>query len=113
MVSVGVYSVMNYAVSLRSHEIGIRIALGAARSDILLMILRSGARVLSIGVTIGLLAFLACGRLIADQFGLLTPHDPIAMAAGVIVIVVVGIAACLRPAQRASRVDPITALRSE
>jgi putative ABC transport system permease protein len=113
MVSVGVYSVMNYAVSLRSHEIGIRIALGAGRSDIIFMVLRSGARVLAIGVTVGLLACLACGRLIADQFGLLTPHDPIAMAAGAIVIVVVGIAACLRPAQRASRVDPITALRSE
>ncbi|MBO0857855.1 MAG: ABC transporter permease [Chloracidobacterium sp.] len=113
MVSVGVYSVMNYSVSLRSHEIGIRIALGAARSDVIFMVLRSGARVLAIGISVGLLVCLACGRLIADQFGLRTTHDPIAMAAGVIVIVVVGIAACLRPARRASRVDPITALRSE
>src|SRR5262249_34696258 len=76
MVSVGVYSVMNYAVSLRSHEIGIRMALGAARSDILLMVLRSGARVLSIGVVVGLLACLACGRLIVDQFDLRAPYDP-------------------------------------
>jgi putative ABC transport system permease protein len=113
MVSVGVYSVMNYAVSLRSHEIGIRMALGAARSDILLMVLRSGARVLSIGVVVGLLACLACGRLIVDQFDLRAPYDPIAMTAGVIVIVAVGVVACWRPAQRASRVDPITALRSE
>jgi ABC-type antimicrobial peptide transport system permease subunit len=113
MVSVGVYSVMNYAVSLRSHEIGIRMALGAARSDILLMVLRSGARVLAIGVAVGLLACLACGRLIADQFDLRAPYDPIAMTAGVIVIVAVGVVASWRPAQRASRVDPITALRSE
>jgi len=113
MVSVGVYSVMNYAVSLRSHEIGIRMALGAARSDILLMVLRSGARVLSIGVVVGLLACLACGRLIVDQFDLRAPYDPIAMTAGVIVIVAVGVVACWRPAHRASRVDPITALRSE
>jgi len=77
------------------------------------MVLRSGAQVLSIGVAVGLLACLACGRLIADQFDLRTPHDPIVMTAGVIVIVVVGVAACWRPAQRASRVDPITALRSE
>jgi putative ABC transport system permease protein len=113
MVSVGVYSVMNYAVTLRSHEIAIRMALGAARSDIILMVLRSGARVLSIGIAVGLLACFACGSLIADQFDLLTVHDPIAMVAGVIAIVVVGVAACWRPAHRASRVDPIAVLRSE
>jgi putative ABC transport system permease protein len=113
MVSVGVYSVMNYAVSLRSHEIGVRMALGAARMDILLMVLRSGTRVLSIGIAVGLVACLACGRLIADQFDLLTVHDPMAMVAGVIAIVVVGVAACWRPAHRASRVDPIAVLRSE
>jgi putative ABC transport system permease protein len=113
MVTVGVYSVMNYAVSLRSHEIGIRMALGASRGAILLMVLRSGAQVLSIGVAVGLLACLASGRLIADQFDLRAPYDPIAMTAGVIAIVVVGVTACWRPAQRASRVDPITALRSE
>jgi putative ABC transport system permease protein len=113
MVSLGVYSVMNYAVSLRSHEIGIRMALGAARSDIIFMVLRSGARVLAIGIAAGLLACLACSRLIADQFDLLTVHDPMAIAAGVIAIVVVGVAACWHPAHRASRVDPIAVLRSE
>jgi putative ABC transport system permease protein len=113
MVSVGVYSVMNYAVSLRAHEIGIRMALGAAKSDILLMVLRSGAQVLAIGIAVGLLACLACGRLIADKFDLLTPNDPLAMTAGIFAIVVVGVIACWRPAHRASRVDPITVLRSE
>jgi putative ABC transport system permease protein len=77
------------------------------------MVLRSGARVLAIGIVVGLLAYLACGRLIADQFDLLTPHDPMVMAAGVVAIVLVGVAACWRPAHRASRVDPIAVLRSE
>jgi putative ABC transport system permease protein len=77
------------------------------------MVLRSGARVLGIGIAVGLLACLACGRLIADQFDLLTVHDPMAMAAGIIAIVIVGLAACWRPANRASYVDPITVLRSE
>jgi len=77
------------------------------------MVLRSGAQVLAIGVAVGLLACLACGRLIADQFGLLTHLDPMAMTGGVIVVMAVGFAACWRPAHRASRVDPITALRSE
>jgi len=113
LVSVGVYSVMNYAVSLRSHEIGIRMALGAARSDILLMVIRSGTQVLLIGIVVGLLACLACGRLIADQFDLRTSYDPLAMTAGIMAIVMVGIVACWRPAHRASRVDPITVLRAE
>jgi putative ABC transport system permease protein len=113
MVTVGVYSVMNYSVSLRSHEIGIRMALGAARRDIMLMVLRSGARVLGIGIAIGLLAGIACGPLIANQFDLLTVHDPMAMAAGIIAVAVIGLAACWRPANRASHVDPIRVLRSE
>jgi putative ABC transport system permease protein len=113
MVSVGVYSVMNYAVSLRSHEIGIRMALGAAGRDILLMVMRSAAGILSIGIATGLFVYLACGRLIADQFDLPSPYDPLAIAAGVSAIVVVGISACWRPARRASRLDPIAVLRSE
>src|SRR5262245_34553410 len=101
MVSVVVYSVMNYAFSLRAHEIGIRMALGAGRSDILLMVLRSGAQVLAIGIAVGLLACLACGRLMADKFDLRTAYDPMAVTAGVIAIVMVGVLACWRAANGA------------
>jgi putative ABC transport system permease protein len=88
-------------------------ALGAGRSDVLLMVLRSCAQILAIGIAVGLLACIVCGRLVTDIFDLRTPHDPLAMTAGIIAIVVVGVAACWRPAYRASRVDPITVLRSE
>ena len=111
LVAVGVYSVIAYTVSRQTREIGIRMALGAGRSDVLRMVATMGLRLIAIGAVIGLLASLGATRVIASQLTGVSPHDPLTLAGVVAVMGMVGIAACYFPAQRASRVDPNVALR--
>jgi predicted permease len=113
LVSLGVYSVIAYTVSRQTHEIGIRMALGAARHDVLKMVLRMGLRLSAIGIVIGLLATSAVTRAIASQLWGVSPQDPVTFAVVVAVIVCVGVAACYFPARRATKVDPMVALRYE
>ncbi len=113
LVSLGVYSVIAYTVSRQTHEIGIRMALGAARNDVLKMVLRMGLRLSAIGIAVGLLATSAVSRAIASQLWGVSPHDPATFLSVVAVIVCVGLAACYFPARRATRVDPMVALRYE
>jgi putative ABC transport system permease protein len=113
LVIIGVFSVMAYSVSLQTHDIGVRMALGAQQGDILKMILLRGLRLIAAGIVLGLLASYGLMRLIANQIWGVSPTDPLTFAAVVVAIVVVGLAACLLPARRATQVDPLVALHYE
>jgi putative ABC transport system permease protein len=113
LVSLGVYSVIAYTVSRQTHEIGIRMALGAARQDVLKMVLRMGLRLAVIGIVLGLIATSAVTRALASQLWGVSPYDPVTLITVVAVVVCAGAAACYFPAKRATRVDPMVALRYE
>lgn len=113
LVIVGVFSVMAYIVSLQTHEIGVRMALGAQPSDILRMVLRKGAKLIVAGIVVGLLASAALTRFLSSEIWSVSATDPWTFAAVAIVILVVGLAACAIPSRSAMRVDPIIALRYE
>jgi putative ABC transport system permease protein len=113
LVALGVYGVIAYTVSRQTHEIGIRMALGAARGDVQRMVLRMGLRLIGLGVVTGLLASLAVTRVLASQLWGVKPHDPLTLGAVVVVVAAAGVSACYFPARRATRVDPIVALRYE
>ncbi len=113
LVIIGIFSVMAYTVALRTNEIGIRIALGAQQTNILRLVLLNGFRLVAAGVFIGLLASFGLTRFLASQISGVSVTDPWTFAAVVTVVVSVGLAACLLPARRATRVDPILALRYE
>lgn len=113
LVAIGVFSVMAYSVSLQTHEIGIRMALGAQQSTVLNMILRKGLVIIAIGIVVGEVASLLLTRLIQSQIWGVSPHDPITFCAVLTVLIVIGISACLVPARRATQVEPLVALRYE
>jgi len=111
--AIGIYGVQSYAVRQRVREIGIRIALGAKRSDVFLLVLRQGLKLALIGICIGLAASLGLTRLMASQLYGLSATDPLTFAAVAIVLAIVALLACYIPARRAMRVDPMVALRDE
>ena len=113
LVAIGVYSVIAYTVARQTREIGIRMALGAGRRDVLRMVSLMGLRLIAIGAVIGLLASFGATRFIAAQLSGVSPHDPFTLAGVVLLMGLVGLAACYFPAQKASRVDPLVALRTE
>jgi len=110
---VGVYGVMSYAVSQRTQEIGVRMALGAQRRDILGMIGRQGAVIVASGLTMGLLAALAAGRLVSDFLVGITPSDPITYAGVSFLLATIACVATYVPTHRATKIDPMVALRYE
>ncbi len=111
--AVGIYGVISYSVAQRTREIGIRIALGARRHEVLMMILRQGARLALAGVVIGLLGALLLTQLMASLLYGVGVKDPVTYAAVAILLVLVALAASYLPARRATRVDPVVALRYE
>jgi predicted permease len=113
IVAIGVFSLIAYTVSRQTHEIGIRMALGAGRADVLWMVLRAGLQSLGMGVGVGLLASFGVTRVIASQLWGVSPRDPVTLGSVVAVVAVVGLAACYFPARWGTRVDPIVALRYE
>ena len=113
LASVGIYGVMAYAVSQRTHEIGIRMALGSPRRDVLRLIVAQAMRPTLAGIVLGLTAALAATRLMQSLLFGVSPRDPVTFLAVAAILVAVALAACLVPARRASRVDPMTALRYE
>jgi putative ABC transport system permease protein len=113
LVIIGIFSVMAYNVALRTHEIGVRMALGAQQANILRLVLLNGFRLVALGVLIGLPASFGLTRFLASQISGVSATDPLTFAAVVMIVVVVGLAACLLPARRAAAVDPMVALRYE
>ncbi len=113
LAAVGLYGVVAYSVVQRSHEFGIRMALGAERSNVLKVVLADGLRLSLIGVAIGLVAALGLTQLIESQLYGVTPTDPVTFSAVAIVLVAVALLASYLPARRAAGVDPMVALRHE
>ena len=113
LVATGVFGVMAYQTSLRTREIGIRMALGADPAGVFGMVLASGLRLIAAGVAVGLLASLALTRLLASQLWHVSPLDPASFAAAALVLLASGALACYLPARRAARLDPMEALRCE
>ena len=110
---VGIYGVISYLVSQRTHEIGVRMALGAKRSDVLRLVVGHGARMAMVGIAIGLGAALGLTRLMANQLFGVSAYDPLTFAAVALLLIVVAVAACYIPARRAMSVNPMIALRHE
>jgi predicted permease len=113
LVAIGVYSVIAYTVSRQTHEIGIRMALGADQADVLRMVMRMGLRLIGLGTVAGLATSFGVTRLLASQLWQVSPYDPVTISAVVFVVATAGFAACYFPARRATRVDPMVALRYE
>jgi predicted permease len=113
LVLIGIFSVMAYVVSLQTHEIGIRMALGAQRNDVLRMVLKRGLALILAGTMAGLVASLAMTRLMASQIWGVSTTDPWTFSAVAAIILAVGLTACLFPARRATQVDPLVALHYE
>lgn len=111
--AIGIFSVMAYAVTLQTREIGIRLALGARRASVMKMVLRNGLATIIAGIAIGEIASLAATRVLRTQLFGVSAHDPAILAGVVAVLIVVGILACIVPARRATLIEPTEALRYE
>jgi ABC-type antimicrobial peptide transport system permease subunit len=109
---VGVYGVVSYAATQKTHEIGVRMALGAQPADILKMIFREGLLIVGVGLVVGIAGALAAGKVVGS-FLTVSAQDPVTYAIVTAILLIVALSACFIPARRAMRVDPMAALRYE
>jgi len=113
LASVGLYGVMSYTVAQRTHEVGVRIALGALPGDVIRMMVRRGARLIGIGLAIGVPAAFLLARVLRGALYGVSASDPVTFAGIVALLTGVALAASWLPARRAARVEPMVALRTE
>ena len=113
LAALGVYGVMSYAVVQRTAEIGVRMALGASEREILRLVARQGTRLIILGLMLGLVSALGVTRLLAGLLYRVSPSDPPTYFALTLVLAATGLAACVLPVRRATRIDPMTAIRAE
>lgn len=111
--AVGLYGVIAYAVTQRTREIGIRLALGAAPRSVMSLVVRSGITLTGVGVTLGVAAAVGGTRVLSGMLYGVSPGDPTTFAAIVVLVVAIALAACYLPARRAAHIDPTEALRAE
>jgi putative ABC transport system permease protein len=113
LASLGIYGVVSYTVAQRTNEIGVRVALGAHAADVYRMVLRQGLSPVLVGLIAGVAGALALGRLLTNLLFEVSPSDPLTISAVIVVLAGVAAFACTVPALRATRVDPMSALRYE
>jgi putative ABC transport system permease protein len=113
LAAVGIYSVISYSVAQRTREVGIRMALGAQTTDVLKLVVRDGLKLVVIGIVVGLLGAFALTRLMTTLLFGVTATDAVTYASVAVTLVAVALAACYIPARRATKVDPLVALRFE
>jgi ABC-type antimicrobial peptide transport system permease subunit len=113
LAAIGIYSVLVYSVERRTHEIGIRLALGARRFEIMGLVMGRGLKLAIAGSIIGTAGGLALTRYLKSLLYGVTPHDPLTLVLGCMVVTLVALVAAYFPARRAVRQDPITTLRTE
>jgi putative ABC transport system permease protein len=113
LAAVGIYGVMSFAVTQRTHEVGVRMALGAQGGEVLRLIVGQGLRLTAVALVIGIAASFGTNRLLASQLFGITPSDPVTFGAVPVLLALVAAVACYLPARRASKLDPLVALRKE
>jgi len=113
LASLGLYGVIAYSVSQRTRELGIRMAIGAQRGDVLRLVLREGLTTAGAGVVLGLIGALLATQLLKSMLFGVSATNPLIFAITALILMTVALAACLIPARRASRIDPMEALRNE
>ena len=113
LAAVGIYGVMSYSVTQRTHEIGVRMALGATSTNVITMVVRQGMTLVIIGLAVGAAGAFALGRMMTALLFAVTPGDPLTFGAVAFVLIVVAAMSCLLPARRVTTIDPMLALRAE
>ena len=113
LATVGIYGIVSFATGQRTREIGVRVAIGGSSRDILTLVFAEGARRVAVGVLVGLAGSLATTRIVAALLYQVSPTDPLTLAATTALLGAVALLACYWPAHRATRVDPLVALRMD